>query len=192
MQYLVRIVVPFGTTLKALFIDGIINDKEVIGMKVKVKETALVALVMIAVLVLGSLNSYAMGPARPKRKNLEALAGKLDLTDEQRQQLDNQRQATRERKDEIREKLSQQWELFQQEVKKPKPDARKLKKIATRIKGCKNKLLDVYVNSVLGLTKILTEEQYIELQKMYNKKSFWGGFRRSRDKPPCPKKKGFK
>ena len=161
-------------------------------MKRKANQTTLIALVVVALLFFGSLNSYAMAPFKAKQRKLQDLIVKLDLTEQQRQELDDLFLVNSKKRAEIKEKLRQQLDALYQELAKPKLDAGKLKKTAAKVKAYKNQLADIRINNIINVNKILTEEQYIKLQEMSRKKSFWDKFRRPRDKPACFKEKEYK
>lgn len=175
-------------------------------MKVQVRQTALVALLVSLGLIFTSLSTYAMEPAPgggPRHRKFDDLTYKLDLTEEQQQQIKDLKETKKEKKIAIVEKLHEQMELLRQELEKPNPDKRRVNKIASKVKNYKNQLFDVHIDSVLRMSDILTEDQNIQLQKMYKsrhekmkrhrgkfKEHFWKKGYYPEGKP-CPRKKGF-
>jgi Spy/CpxP family protein refolding chaperone len=131
---------------------------------------------LMAVLVLGLFAlplAYAEdnGPAVPEHKTFCHKAGRkvcdiysqLNLTDQQKKQLDESRNKYREQNKTLFNQIKEKGALIRQELQKDKLDMNKINQANSELKKIEGQLLDSRLQGMLETKKILTPEQFKKL-----------------------------
>jgi len=99
-------------------------------------------------------------------QKLEDIFSQLNLTDDQKKQLQANKQQHRARMQEDRQSIKLSKEALQEELMKPQLDMPKILKIHSQIKALQSKMEDDRLGSILAVRSILTSEQFIKFVTM--------------------------
>jgi len=126
----------------------------------------MVSVVCLAALVSFACTANAAGEGTAKREKgmmKEDLMKDLNLTTEQREQLKVHREANKEGMKAIREEMKAKQKELRDEVAKAQTDMGKIDAIKASMKDLEAKLIDHRVDSILSLKKILSPEQFAQM-----------------------------
>jgi len=102
-------------------------------------------------------------------KHIQEIYKQLNLTDDQKQQLDTIKQQHRARMVSSRQELKADKETLQQELMKPQLDMSKINAIHNQIKSLQSQMEDDRLSSILAVRSILTPEQFLEFNNLMHK-----------------------
>jgi len=102
----------------------------------------------------------------------DGIYDKLDLTTEQKKQLEANKVRDREVMKASFEKMKSYRETLKTELMKPELDMVKINNIQSQIKTLQAEMLDNRLNSILKVRKILTPEQFTKFISHVNKRKF--------------------
>ena len=136
-------------------------------MKTRSRNAILAAVMVMA--MLGTTAAYAegMGPGGhhgQERGEKGEFYKELNLTPEQRDQVKAQKEATKAQKQELREAMKAKRAELKAELAKKDLDRARVNVITTEMKAITAKLVDMRVESIIALKKILTPEQFQKMQ----------------------------
>ncbi len=133
--------------------------------------------VMVFGLALYTLGAWSLGLAQepgPQEKehfkqHIEAVFKQLDLTDEQRKQLDANKEKHHGKMDVIRQEMKQDRESMKAELMKPQLDMPKVMAIHGQIKALQSQMEDNKLDGILGVRSILTPAQFAKFVTLMGK-----------------------
>ncbi|UCG35271.1 MAG: hypothetical protein JSW17_00280 [Candidatus Omnitrophota bacterium] len=126
----------------------------------------------IGVVVVLSLLIQFPGYSAKKEKAEETqdLTAQLLLSGEQKEELKETYRILGEKAKKLQTELKVETARLGQELKKDKPSKGRVRKIAAKIKKINNRLFDNRIDEILATKKILTHEQYSQLQQIRREK----------------------
>lgn len=98
--------------------------------------------------------------SKEKRQKIESIMQELNLTPQQKAQIESQRNEQREQNKQLRTLLSEKRKELKQELEKAVSDRAQIERIAEELKEIQSQRLDQRINSILKMKEILTPEQY--------------------------------
>lgn len=93
-------------------------------------------------------------------KKIQEIYNQLNLTKEQKEQLENNKSKTREKRKILFDKMRSYKETLNQELMRPELDMNKINEIQTQFKTLQSQMTDDRLNSMLDVRKILTPQQF--------------------------------
>lgn len=99
----------------------------------------------------------------------------LNLTPEQKKQLEENKAKNRESMRTTFEKMRSCRDSLKDELMKPELDMNKINGVQSQIKSLQSKIVDDSLNSVLGVRKILTHEQFEKFIAITREHNTWNG-----------------
>ncbi len=93
-------------------------------------------------------------------KKIEEIYSQLNLTPEQKKEIENNKLANREKRKALFEKMRAQKEALNQELMKTDLDMAKITEIQNNIKALQSQIVDERLESVLAVRKILSAQQF--------------------------------
>ena len=109
-----------------------------------------------------------------KGKGRAKIFDQLNLTEDQKKQLEANKKAQREGMKSSFEQMKALRQELKQELMKPELDMNKINSINTQLKGIQSQMADNRINSILEVRKILTPEQFSQfLSKMEERHEKW-------------------
>ena len=104
-----------------------------------------------------------------KEKRTQKIYAQLNLTDEQKKQLEDNKHKNQEQKKALFKHMKSVREELRQEFMKPDLDMNKVNAIHAQIKATQSQMADNRLNSVLEVRKILTPEQFKKFHELMKK-----------------------
>ena len=104
-----------------------------------------------------------------KEKRTQKIYAQLNLTDEQKKQLEDNKQKNREQKKALFKQMKSSKETLVQEFMKPDLDMNKINAIHAQIKALQAQMADNRMGSILAVRKILTPEQFKKFHELTEK-----------------------
>ena len=95
-------------------------------------------------------------------KKARGIYSQLNLTEEQKKQLEDNRLKHREEMKVAFDGMRHYKEALNQEFMKPNLDMNKVKEIQSQVKALQAKISDNHLNSIIEVRKILTPEQFVK------------------------------
>ena len=140
-------------------------------MKITFKKTVaclLAAAVLCAAPVFSdkAFGEYAEEKGEYIRKKMERLTKELDLTDEQKAEMQKLREESWAEKKELNNQLKDARKELGEELKKPSSDRGRINNIATKMKNLQGKMIDDRIDHFLAVKEILTDEQFQKFQDL--------------------------
>lgn len=116
----------------------------------------------------------APGTSGPSEKwhpgqRIQEIYNQLNLTDEQKKQLEANKQQHRAQMENARQAIKADKEALRAELMKPQLDMPKISQIHEGIKSLQSKMEDDKLNSILAVRTILTPEQFSQFVKLMHK-----------------------
>jgi protein CpxP len=116
----------------------------------------------------------APGTSGPSEKwhpgqRIQEIYNQLNLTDEQKKQLEANKQQHRAQMENARQAIKADKEALRAELMKPQLDMPKVTAIHEEIKALQDKMEDVKLNSILAVRAILTPDQYLKFTSLMQK-----------------------
>ena len=105
-----------------------------------------------------------------KGEHFEKMTKELNLTPQQKTELEKQRAATKPQMQALREKMKAAHEQLKSELDKPTPDQARLAAIVTDLKNLTGEQIQMRIDKVLAMKKILTPEQSAKMKSVMEKK----------------------
>jgi len=102
-------------------------------------------------------------------RRIKGIYDQLNLTADQRTQLQQNKGAHRAQMKSFREQEKLLRQAFRQELMKPQLDMDKINALHTRIKALESQTADERLNSFLAVRKILTHQQFVEFTSLMHK-----------------------
>jgi len=102
-------------------------------------------------------------------ERIQEIYSQLDLTDEQKRELEANKQQHRAQMGLARQEMKTDKEAIKNELMKPQLDMPKIKAIHERIKALQDQMEDNKLASVLGVRAILTPEQFTKFVNLMHK-----------------------
>ena len=143
-------------------------------MKTKIKRS--IVYLSAALMLLAASTSYAVpdfkGPRREGKeekvheKIYQDMTEKLDLSEEQKEQLNTHRGRQKARMKELKKELKTTHEALRKELKNCDSDESAIKSTVTRLKKVQAQLLDQKVDNFLAMREILTPEQFRKMNEL--------------------------
>lgn len=125
---------------------------------------------LLAILILGvcSIPSAHAGQTADEfskkhgrmEKKIQEIYSQLNLTPEQKKDLENNKLANREKRKALFEKMRSQKEALNQELMKADLDMAKIIEIQNNIKALQSQIADERLESILAVRKILSAQQF--------------------------------
>lgn len=106
---------------------------------------------------------------------MQGLFKELNLTEEQRKQLDDNRKKNREAMETLRKSMREYKDQMRQELQKETLDMNKINGLQEQIKEAQAKIIDNRLHGILEVHKILTPEQFKKFSEHMEKRK--AGFR---------------
>lgn len=91
---------------------------------------------------------------------IQGIYSQLDLTPDQKKQLEANKQQHRAKMQIIRQEMKADREAFKKELMKPQLDMSKINQIHNQVKSLQNQMEDEKLGSILAVRAILTPEQF--------------------------------
>jgi Spy/CpxP family protein refolding chaperone len=107
-----------------------------------------------------------------KGKKDEAVAKILNLTDEQKKQLENIRTKQKEGMKTVFEQMKSNREALDQEIIRPAPDMNKINELQNQLKVTQAQMIDSKLNAKLEIKKVLNHEQFVGLMTLERERKF--------------------
>ena len=147
----------------------------------------LVVVVFIALGLVAVSNSYAADQSgvqnkgaavsQERHKKIEEkrqnIWDQLNLTPEQKKQLEENKAKNREAMKAVFEKMKSYRESLKTELMKPELDMNKINGIQAQIKALQSQMVDDRLNSILGVRSVLTREQFEKFLDITGKHKTW-------------------
>jgi Spy/CpxP family protein refolding chaperone len=102
-------------------------------------------------------------------EHIQEIYSQLNLTDDQKKQLDANKQQHRARTEISRQELKKDKEALRQEIMSAQLDMVKINKIHQQIKDLQAQMEDDKLNSILAVRAILTPEQFLKFINLMHK-----------------------
>jgi len=102
-------------------------------------------------------------------QRIQGIYSQLNLTDDQKKQLEVNKQQHRAKMESARQEIKADKETLKEELMKPQLDMPKINAIHDQIKSLQNQMEDVKLNSILGVRTILTPEQFLKFINLMHK-----------------------
>ena len=102
-------------------------------------------------------------------KKFQEVYSQLNLSDDQKKQLQNNRQQNKDKRKAMFEKMRATKEAFDQELMKPDLDMNKINEIQLQFKASQSQMIDDRLNSILEVRKIMTPEQFSKFISLMKK-----------------------
>jgi len=100
---------------------------------------------------------------------IQEIYKQLDLTDEQKKQLEANKQQHRTVMESVRRELKSDKEALRAELMKPQLDMSRINSIHHQIKDLQNQMEDNKLNSILAVRSILTPEQFSKFGELMHR-----------------------
>jgi len=123
---------------------------------------AVLSLVLTTSALAAGDNPNQAGQHRGERKDISKT---LNLTPEQKEQIQQQRSMNKQKWAELRDKMREKRLELKGELEKPDTDRNKINAIIAEIKTLTGEQLELRVNNILATKQILTPEQFKKLQE---------------------------
>lgn len=127
-----------------------------------------VALVVVS-LALSAVYAYGEDGCRKpegKGKGKERVFQELNLTPEQKKQLEVNRSAQRQETEKLFNAIKQKQEQLRQALNNPAATQSSIAPLANEVKSLQAELLDNRIRGILAVKTILTPEQFVKFQEM--------------------------
>jgi Spy/CpxP family protein refolding chaperone len=128
---------------------------------------------LAAVLLALPLAQAQQGPGPEPREHdgshIQEIFKQLDLTDEQKQQLETAKKQHRTEAASDRRAIRDAREAMRVELMKSQLDMAKIRQIHSQIKSLQDKMEDERLNSILTVRTILTQEQFQKFSSLMHK-----------------------
>ncbi len=105
-----------------------------------------------------------------KGEHFEKMTKELNLTPQQKAELEKERSATMPKMKELREKMRTAHAELKAEIDKPAPDTARLAAIVTELKNLTGEQIQMRIGKVLAMKKILTPEQSAKMKSVMEQK----------------------
>jgi Spy/CpxP family protein refolding chaperone len=155
----------------------------------KTKMMKVMAVAVAAAMVFSAASAYA-GEGWKGRKNgdgqekrFDKMAEELKLTPEQKAALEKQREETGPKMKALREKQSAAREQLKAELDKAAPDTATLAAIVENLKNLTGEQLQMRIDKVLAMKKVLTPEQSAKMKGIMEEKKKEFKDKRGKDMP---------
>ena len=131
----------------------------------KTKTVIMFALAGLLIVLFAVPEAYARrGKGDNGKKEFTRVMEKLDLSAEQKEQIDSQRDEQKAQFKKVIDDLKKAKEALKDELDKPDSDQNAVDKLAARIKSCQGQLVDLRINGILAIKRILTLEQFVQMK----------------------------
>lgn len=114
------------------------------------------------------------GKHRNMDEKRQKIWDQLNLTPEQKKQLEDNKAKNKEVMKAIFETIKSLRESLKAELMKPELDMNKISAIQSQIKPLQNQMTDNRLNSILEVRKIMTREQFAKFIELTAKHGTWG------------------
>ena len=102
-------------------------------------------------------------------QRIQEIYSQLNLTDDQKKQLDLNKQEHRVRMEKARQEMKIAKEAIQEELMKPQLDLPKVKELHGRIKALLSQMEDIKLSSILAVRTILTPDQFTKFVNLMHR-----------------------
>ncbi|MBI3602396.1 MAG: Spy/CpxP family protein refolding chaperone [Candidatus Omnitrophica bacterium] len=127
----------------------------------KSMKVLMITVLMCSVMALPLVYANDQGGKHEWRgKKIQEIYNQLNLTDDQKKQLESNKQKQRQQMKAVFEQMKTQREAFRQELMKPNLDMAKINSIHAQMKTLQEQMADNRLNSILEVRKILTVDQF--------------------------------
>ncbi len=103
-------------------------------------------------------------------QRIQEIYSQLNLTDDQKKQLEVNKQEHRVRMENIRQAMKTDKQMLKEELMKPRLDSPKINAIHNQIKSLQNQMEDNKLDSILAVRTILTPEQFLKFVNLMHRK----------------------
>ena len=141
----------------------------------KMKLRYMPAIALAAMMVFSAAGAMAGGmPGKgcnggSKEARFEKMAEELGLTAEQKAKLGAHKESFMPRAKALKEKIRAAREALKNELDKPVPDNASIASLVAELKGLAGEQIQLRVDKVLEMKKVLTREQYAKMKDMMEK-----------------------
>jgi Spy/CpxP family protein refolding chaperone len=141
-------------------------------MELKMPKVKTIFAGLLGLFLLAALPVHAQQPGsdddqpRPHFNQAREIFKELNLTDDQRKQLEANKQEHRSRMQMARQQIKTTKEALRQELMKPQLDMPKIHQLHRRIKDLLSQMEDDKLNSILAVRTILTPEQFMKFNDL--------------------------
>lgn len=104
-----------------------------------------------------------------KENRVKEIFDKLNLSDEQKKQLEENKTKTRDVMKALHEQMKSSREAMHQELMKTDLDMAKITEIQNQLKTLQAQMIDARLNSILEVRKILSAEQFKKFNELMDK-----------------------
>lgn len=151
------------------------------------KNVMVITLAVLGMLIASNVYAFEKGNAQGRECAMSAEKGKkmdekhqkmwdqLNLTPEQKKQLEDNKAKNREGMKATFEKMESYRESLKAELMKPELDMNKINDIQSQIKLLESQMTDSRLNSILEVRKIMTREQFEKFIELTGKHKPWHG-----------------
>jgi len=105
-----------------------------------------------------------------KGEHFEKMTKELNLTPQQKDELEKQRAATKPQMQALKERMRAAHLELKAELDKPTPDKARLAAIVTDLKNLTGEQIQMRIDKVLAMKKVLTSEQSAKMKSIMEKK----------------------
>ena len=109
------------------------------------------------------------GMHEQKERRIQEIYNQLNLSEDQKKQVDTNKQNQKAQKKVVFEQMKAQKEAMRQELMKPNLDMNKINSLQAELKAVHLKMMDNRLNSILEVRKILTTEQFEKFSTLMKK-----------------------
>ena len=115
-------------------------------------------------------------------KKIQEIYSQLNLTEEQKKQLEQNKAAHRDNKKSMFEQMRSYKKALNQELMKADFDMNRVTEIQSQLKALQSEMADERLNSILEVRKILTLEKFTKFLEFTQKNRFWSSEKKGKGK----------
>lgn len=134
--------------------------------------TGLISIISLVVALDVFATCSIPSPSKQSRHWGKDIVQRLNLSPQQKKEIEHQRTINRQKWAELRQKIYAKRMELREELDKSATDRKKMDSITTEIKALQSEELDLHINNLLAMKQILTPEQFKELNKKGFKRKF--------------------
>ena len=115
------------------------------------------------------LQGLADPPKWHSGQRIQEIYNQLNLTDDQKKQLEANKKQHRAKMESIRQEMKADKEALREELMKPQLDMPKVTVLHDQIKALQSQMEDIKLSSILAVRAILTPEQFSKFANLMHK-----------------------
>lgn len=106
---------------------------------------------------------------RHSGQRIQEIYNQLNLTDDQKKQLEDNKKQHRARMESARQEVKTDKEALHEELMKPQLDMPRIKDLHERIKTLQSQMEDIKLSAILEVRAILTPEQFLKFANLMHR-----------------------